>query len=104
MKTNAETSFLDVGLYLGYMNYHATGEGVRSCISIAGSAGEAARLIKERLPEYFHAGVITEAIVEGMDSQALRMLNWIPAPVKEALARMPRGAGEYFSELYYNLA
>ena len=48
MQLNAELSFVQAGLYLCYMNYHATGERVRSCISVAGSAQRAEHLIKEK--------------------------------------------------------
>lgn len=43
MQMNTELPFVEAGLYLCYMNYHATGEGVRSCISVAGSARRARR-------------------------------------------------------------
>ena len=104
MQSNAEISFMKAGLYLCYMNYHATGEGVRSCIAVAGSAKEAERLIKEKLPNYFHAGLVTKPIDEDAGDEAMRMLEWVPLRVKVTLGGMPRGTGEYYSELYYNLS
>lgn len=93
----------EAGLYLCYMNYHATGEGVTSCISIAGSAQRAEQLIKEKLPEYFHAGLVTGLIKEDASEDVMRMVEWIPERVKSTLVRIPRGTGEYYSEFHYNL-
>ena len=104
MQLNAEASFVKAGLYLCYMNYHATGEGVRSCISVAGSAQRAEHLIKEKLPDYFHVGLVTLPIDENADEDAVQMIEWIPLRVKATLARIPRGTGEYYSELHYNLS
>ena len=100
----SSVEFFEAGLYLCYMNYHATGEGVTSCISIAGSAQRAELLIKEKLPEYFHAGLVTGSIKEGASEDVMRMIEWIPERVKSTLARIPRGTGEYYSELHYNLS
>lgn len=104
MKINHKLSFHEAGLYICYMNYHATGEGVRSCISIAGSAQRAEKIMKEKLPEYFHIGIVTDPINEGAGEDVLRMIDWIPLPVRSTLAGIPRGTGEYYSELYYNLS
>ena len=102
MQSNAE--LFGAGLYLCYMNYHATGEGVTSCISIAGSAQRAEQLIKEKLPEYFHAGLVTGSINEGASEDVMQMIEWIPSRVKARLAGIPRGTGQYYSELHYNLS
>jgi hypothetical protein len=32
------------------------------------------------------------------------MLQWIPGPTKNILVEIPREAGEYYAEMYYNLA
>ncbi|WBX95209.1 hypothetical protein [Pseudoxanthomonas mexicana] len=95
---------MTAGLFLCYMNYHATGEGVTSCIAVAGSAKRAERLIKDKLPEYFYPGLVTTSINDGTDGEAMRMLQWIPSPVKKKLGEMPRGTGEYYSEFHYNLS
>lgn len=104
MQEDAEISFMKAGLYLCFMNYHATGEGVRSCIAVAGSANEAERLIKDKLPSYFHEGLVTSMINDDADGEAMRMLEWIPLRVKMTLGGMPRGTGEYYSEFHYNLS
>lgn len=49
MQANPDAAFMKAGLYLCYMNYHATGEGVRSCIVVAGSEKAAKRLIKDEV-------------------------------------------------------
>lgn len=95
---------MTAGLFLCYMNYHATGEGVTSCIAVAGSAQRAERLIKDKLPEYFYPGIVTTSINDVTDSEAMRMLEWIPSPVKIKLGGIPLGTGEYYSELHYNLS
>jgi hypothetical protein len=77
---------------------------VTSCIAVAGSAQRAELLIKEKLPAYFHAGLVIASIDQDADDDALRMLEWIPLPVKTTLAEIPRGTGEYYSELHYNLS
>ena len=104
MQANSDTSFRKAGLDLCYMNYHATGEGVRSCIAVAGSEKEAERLIKDKLPDYFYPGLVTTSINDDADSEAMRMLEWIPSPVKRTLGKIPRGTGEYYSEFHYNLS
>lgn len=104
MQDGSESSFMTAGLFLCFMNYHATGEGVTSCIAVAGSAQRAERLIKDKLPEYFYPGLITTSINDVTDSEAMRMLEWIPSPVKRTLGAIPLGTGEYYSELHYNLS
>lgn len=99
-----DARFRSAGLYMSYMNYHATGEGVRSCISVAGSAGYSVEKLKARIPKYFHQGIVTTAIDSSMDPDAIQMIAWIPGPLKSALIKMPRGAAEYYSEYYYNLS
>lgn len=96
--------FLEAGLFIGYMNYYATGEGVMSCISVAGSAQRAEKLITEKLPSYFHAGIVISLITEGADADVMRMLEWIPARVKTTFEEIPRGTGEYYSVFHYNLS
>jgi hypothetical protein len=104
MQPNRELSFTKAGLHLCYMNYHATGEGVTSCIAVAGSAQRAEHLIKAKLPEYFHAGLVTVSIGEDASDDVLRMIEWIPLQVRTTLSDIPRGAGEYYSEFHYNLS
>ena len=104
MHSIMEPTFLNAGLYLCYMNYHATGEGVTSCIAVAGSEQEAERLIKDRLPEYFHCGLVTTPIDDQIADKAVRMLERVPSTVRKALGESPRGAGHYFSEFHYNLS
>lgn len=102
MKSSSE--FLKAGLYLGYVNYHATGEGVTSCISVAGSARRAEQIIRERLPDYFHVGIVTGPISEGTSEDIARMIEWVPANARSTLVSIPGGTGEYYSEFHYNLS
>lgn len=104
MKKSAEASMLRRGLYLSYMNYYATGEGVRSCLAIGGSKEKAEALLKEKLHTYFHALIVTEPIEANASRDVLKMVEWVPPQVREALAEMPAGAAEYYSEFHYNLA
>lgn len=104
MQPNSQLSFTRAGLHLCYMNYHATGEGVTSCIAVAGSAQRAELLIKEQLPDYFHVGLVVAAIDDNADDAAMRMIEWIPSQVKAILAEIPRGTGEYYSKFHYNLS
>lgn len=92
------------GWYLSYMNYTATGEGVTTCLAVAGTAEGAERLLKARLPEYFHRGIVTTAMGASMDEEAQAMIEGIPPLVHEALRQVPLGAGHYVTEFHYNLA
>lgn len=102
--TSASPTFLDAGWYLSYMNYFATGEGLRSCLAVAGTAGAAERILKERLPEYFHGGIVTTAINTEADADAKAMIQWIPPAASETLRQLPLNTGHYFTEIYYNLS
>lgn len=104
MKRHTEASMLRRGLYLSYMNYYATGEGVRSCLAIGGSKEKAETLIKEKLHTYFHALIATESIEASASQDVLKMIEWVPPKVRKALAEMPTGVAEYYSEFHYNLA
>lgn len=104
MTSRLDRQFRSSGLYMSYMNYYATGEGVRSCISVGGSAEYSEKQLKKRIPDYFHPAVVTTAVNEAMNPDSIKMIGWIPDPVKKALSEMPRGAGEFYSEFYYNLS
>ena len=104
MKNRAAKSMLEAGLYLSHMNYYATGEGVRSCLAIGGSKEHAERLLKEKLHTYFHALIVTGPAEANASHDILAMIEWLPAKVRDALAEMPPGAAEYYSEFHYNLA
>lgn len=104
MQPPVELPFIEAGLYLCYMNYHATGEGVTSCVAVAGNAQRAEDLIKEKLPTYFHVGLVTASIDADANDDVMRMIEWIPSQVKTTLARIPSGTGEYYSEFHYNLS
>ena len=98
------TDLLDCGLYISYMNYYATGEGVTSCVAVGGSRRYAEEVLKKRIDEYFHRAVETSPLNREMNEDARHMAARIPDDVKDALRRMPRSAGYFFSEFYYNLA
>ena len=104
MRFSVEPSFLEAALHISYMNYCATGEGVTSCICVAGSARRAENIIKARLPDYYHVGIVVASIDEHANDDVKRMLELIPPVVRETLSEIPRGAGEYYSEFHYNLS
>ncbi len=104
MKKRTDKSILDAGLYLSHMNYYATGEGVRSCLAIGGTKERSETLLKEKLPDYFHALIVTGPAEANASQDILAMIEWLPAKVRDALAEMPPGAAEYYSEFHYNLA
>lgn len=104
MRFSAEPSFLEAGLYISYMNYCATGEGVRSCVCVAGSARAAEHIIRGKLPDYYHVGIVIASIDEHASDDVKRMLDLIPPVVRASLVEIPRGAGEYYSEFHYNLS
>jgi hypothetical protein len=95
---------LDCGLYISYMNYYATGEGVTSCVAVGGSLKYVEDVLKKHIDEYFHRVVQTVPLDREMNEDARSMLARVPDEVKDSLRRMPQGAGHYFSEFYYNLA
>lgn len=71
---------------------------------MAGSAQRAEDLNKEKLPAYFHVGLVTAPIDADANEDTIRVTEWIPSQVKATLARISLGTGEYYSELYYNLS
>ena len=97
-------SLQDLGLCMSHMVYFATGEGFRSSLAIAGSVHRCEQLMKEKLHEYFWPCIVTTPITDELDDLSAQMLQRVPAQVVEALLKMPRGAGEYYSEFYYNLS
>lgn len=101
---SAPPTFIEAGWYLSYMNYFATGEGLRSCLAVAGTAEAAERILKEKLPEYFHRGIVTTSIDTDADADAQTMIQWIPFAASETLRRIPLSTGHYFTEIYYNLS
>lgn len=69
-------------LYMSYMVYHATGEGVMSCIAVAGSKHAAEHLMKGKLPEHYHRATVTRLLDSALDEDAKKMLQLIPGPTK----------------------
>lgn len=104
MKSEDASTLLDKGLYIGYMNYLATGEGVTSCICVAGSSQRAEKILREKLDTYYHRGIITSAIALGADEESRHMIALVPSKISAILAEIPVGAGEYYSEFHYNLS
>lgn len=96
-------SFLEGGWHISYMIYHATGEGVRVCIAVAGSQNYAEEMLRGKTDEYFHRAIKSSPISANGNEEVIRMLHWIPDAVKKTLGNMPLGAGEYYADLYYNL-
>lgn len=101
---SAPSTFLEAGWYLSYMNYFATGEGQTSCLAVAGTPEAAEQILKEKLPEYFHRGIVTTSIDADADADAKAMIQWIPLAASEVLRQIPPSAGHYFTEIYYNLS
>ena len=97
-------TLLEAGWYLSYMNYAATGEGLTSCLAVAGTAEAAERILKEKLPEYFHRCIVTTPIDAYADGDAKVMIQWIPLAASEILRQIPPSAGHYFTEIHYNLS
>jgi hypothetical protein len=104
MANKSSPAFLEAGLYLSYMNSFATGEGMTSSLAVAGTAKFAERILKERLPEYFHTGIVTASIDIYADEETKAMIQWIPLAARETLRQLPQSAGYYFTEIHYNLA
>lgn len=95
--------FLEAGWHVSYMIYHATGEGVRICIAVAGSQEYTEEILKNKIDGYFHRAIKSSPIDADSGDEVMRILQWIPDAVKKSLWEMPLGAGEYYAELYYNL-
>lgn len=99
-----DQDFFGNGLFISYMSYHATGEGVRLCLAIGGSKYRTERILKTKLDEYFHKGIVSCPIASANDEASTLLTHWIPPVVKTILAQIPPSAGDYYAELYYNLA
>lgn len=104
MKSEDASPLIDKGLHIGYMNYVATGEGVTSCICVAGSSQRARKMLCERLDPYYHRGIVTSSIESSADEESRRMVALVPPKISNILAEIPAGAGEYYSEFHYNLS
>ena len=104
MAIDPSQSFIEAGWYISYMNYCATGEGVTSCIAVAGTAPQAEEILKKRIPEFFHQLTVTVLIEAVTNDDVKKMLQWIPDQAIAILRQLPRGAGHYFTELRYNLS
>lgn len=102
--TGPDILFLERGLFVAYMIYHATGEGVRISIAIAGSAYRAEATLRRKLEEYFHQAIQCAPVHLNMPEEVASLMDWIPLPVRTTLGQIYPGAGEYYSEFYYNLA
>jgi hypothetical protein len=96
--------FLERGLFLSHMIYYATGEGVRLCLAVGGSSYRTERLLKTKLDEYFHKGIVSSQVSAAGDEESVLLANWIPLAVKEILGQIPLGSGDYYADLYYNLS
>jgi hypothetical protein len=104
MDNESAPILLDAGWYLSYMNYTATGEGMTSCLAVAGTAEAAERILKGRMPEYFHRGIVTTSIDAYADEETKAMIQWIPRAASEILRQIPPSSGHYFTEIHHNLS
>lgn len=91
-----------LALHLSYVSYFATGEGVTMCLAIAKDAATASRILKERIPDYFFAGIVTVPICSSAGEEAKGILNSVSEAVLSNLMSASLGCGYYFSELHYN--
>lgn len=71
---------------------------------MAGTAEAAERILKERLPEYFHRDIVTTPINAYADEETKTMIQWIPKAASETLGQIPPSTGHYFSEIDLNLS
>ncbi|QNK03469.1 hypothetical protein [Dyella telluris] len=101
---NHDQLFLERGLFVAYMVYHATGEGFRFCIAVAGSTHRAEAILRRKIDEYFHPAIECAQVGINMSEEVSRLVNLVPRTVQATLGRMPVGAGDYYAEFYYNLA
>lgn len=101
---NHDQLFLERGLFMAYMVYHATGEGFRFCVAVAGSTYRAESILRRKIDEYFHPAIECAPVGINMSEEVSRLVNLVPRTVQATLGRMPVGAGDYFGEFYYNLA
>lgn len=74
------------------MVYHATGEGVRVCIAVAGSQKQAEKVLKSKVEEYFHRAIESSPITANGSDEVMQMLHWIPDTVKVTLGSIPLDA------------
>jgi len=84
------------------VSYFATGEGVTVYVAVADRSSTCRRILEERIPDYFRAGIVTVPIDSSNDAEARGIVAAIPVVVLETLAATARGSGYYFSELHYN--
>jgi len=88
------------------MRYAATGEGLTFAMVVAGSATYAEGVLKEKLDEYFHPGIVTAHLSPDLidDVTGVRMVDLVPDGIWTVLNKLPQVAGHYFTELHYNLS
>lgn len=95
--------FLEGGWHISYLVWHATGEGVRVCVALAGSQEDAEKSLRSRIEEDFYPAIKSSPITGDSSDEVMRLLQWIPDAVKETLEQVPLGMGEYYAELFYDL-
>ena len=89
--------------YVAFSLYYATGEGVTIFVAMGSSAKHAEKVFREKVPEYFHAGLQVFRW-DDVSSELDEVKRYIPQPVIELLATNPRGTTEHFSHTHYNLS
>lgn len=95
--------FLEGGWHISYLIWHATGEGVRVCVAVAGSQADAEKTLRSKIEEDFYPAIKSSPITDDSNDEVMRLLQWIPDAVKETLKQVPLGMGEYYAELFYDL-
>ena len=98
-----DSQFLVRGLFVSYMIYYATGEGVRVCVAVAGSTHHAESILRGKIDKYFHALIKSAPVEINMAEEVAQVMNWIPQAVQFTLGQIPVGVGDYYAEFYYNL-
>jgi hypothetical protein len=71
---------------------------------VAGTAEGAERILKERLTEYFHRGIVTTSIDAFAVEETKAMIQWIPLAASETPRQILPSTGHYIAEIHYNLS
>lgn len=88
---------------IAYCFYYATGEGSSIYIAVGSSRKHAECLFRERVPEYFHRGMIVRDWLE--TTEELEMIKtFVPAQVIDLITDHPPGTTEHFSLTHWNLS
>jgi hypothetical protein len=90
--------------YVSYLIHSGQGEGSMFLMVVAGDAAYAERMLKGRVDEYFHSGVVTTRLRDDLIDEATgwRLVDMIPDAIRKVLSNLPSWAGYYLCELEFN--